>query len=117
MSDISYIKKKPPSEYSPCAGENTFKYKQSSDWFIKKGSKRFRYSSRPFGILSKAAVSLFTFGTRWGHTGLNLSAIRTPSHGEGVRVGLNLEREREREGKNEWWGKRSLIMCGVIGRD
>ena len=78
-------------EILPWTGEKTFKYKQSSDWFSKKGSKRFRYSNRPFGILSKAAVSLLIFGKRWGHTGPNLSAIRIPSQGDGVRVGLNLK--------------------------
>lgn len=77
--------------YIPWAGEKTFKYKQSSDWFCKNGSNRFRYSSRPFGIFSNAPVSFWMLGSRCGQTGLNLSAIRIPFHGDGARVGLNLK--------------------------
>lgn len=78
----------------PWAGEKTFKYKQSSDWFCKNGNNRFRYSNRPFGIFSSAPVSFWMFGNRCGHTGLNLSAIRIPFHGDGARVGLNLKWEK-----------------------
>lgn len=80
----------------PWAGEKTFKYKQSSDWFCRNGSNLFRYSNRPFGIFSNAPVSFCIFGNRCGHTGLNLSAIRTPFHGDGARVGLNLEKEKKK---------------------
>lgn len=89
--------------YIPWAGEKIFKYKQSSDWFCRNGNKRFKYSKRPFGIFSNAPVSFCMFGNRCGHTGLNLSEMRIPFHGDGARVGLNLfveKRERERE-KNE----------------
>lgn len=75
----------------PWAGEKTFKYKQSSDWFRRNGNKRFKYSNRPFGILSNAPVSFWIFGKRCGHTGLYLSAIRIPFHGDGARVGPNLK--------------------------
>lgn len=68
-----------------------FKYKQSSDWFFKNGNNRFKYSKRPFGICSKAAVSFCIFGNLWGQTGLYLSEILIPSHGAGARVGLNLK--------------------------
>lgn len=84
------------SFYLPCIGEKIFKYKQSSDWFCKKGNKRLRYSRRPLGIFSNAAVSFNIFGSRCGHTGLNLSAILMPSHGSAARVGANLERENEK---------------------
>lgn len=77
----------------PCTGAKTFKYKQSSDWFCRNGNSRFKYSSRPLGIFSKAAVSFMMFGNRCGHTGLNLSDVRMPSHGDGARVGLNLWKE------------------------
>lgn len=86
------IKKKTNLSYLPCIGEKIFKYKQSSDWFCKKGNKRLRYSSRPLGIFSNAAVSFNIFGSRCGHTGLNLSAILIPSQGSAARVGANLER-------------------------
>lgn len=87
--------------YVPCIGVKTFKYKQSSDWFCKNGNKRFRYSNRPFGIFSNAPVSFWIFGNRCGHTGLNLSDMRTPSHGDGARVGLNLQKRKRRRKKNE----------------
>lgn len=89
------IKKCHKSLCLPVAGENIFKYKQSSDWFWRNGSKRFKYSSRPFGIFSNAPVSFCMLGNRCGHTGLNLSAMRTPFHGDGARVGLNLEIEKK----------------------
>lgn len=34
-------------------------------------------------------------GRRCGQTGLNLSEVRTPSHGDGARVGLNLKNKQE----------------------
>lgn len=74
----------------PWSGEKTFRYKQSSDWFCKKGNKRFKYSKRPFGIFLSASCSFWMLGSRCGHTALNLSDLRMPSHGEGVLVGLNL---------------------------
>lgn len=89
---LAVSKKKTNLSYLPCIGEKIFKYKQSSDWFCKKGNKRLRYSSRPLGIFSNAAVSFNIFGSRCGHTGLNLSAILIPSHGSAARVGANLER-------------------------
>lgn len=52
-----------------------FKYKQSSDWFLRYGNRRRKYSKRPFGILSRAAVSLEMSGRRCGHTGENLFQI------------------------------------------
>jgi hypothetical protein len=68
------------------------------------------------GIFSSAAVSLCIFGKRCGHTGLNSSAILIPSHGDGVRVGLNLEWKKGREKQNyintinvrpnEFWNKK-----------
>lgn len=83
-------------KFLPCNGVKTFKYKQSSDCFCKKGNKRFKYSSLPFGIFSNAPVSFCIFGSRCGHTGLNLSDIRIPSHGDGARVGLNLKLRKKR---------------------
>lgn len=65
-----------------------FKYKQSSLWFLSRGSSLLRYSKRPLGIRSSAAVSFEMFGSLCGHTGPILSDTRTPSHGEGARVGL-----------------------------
>jgi len=76
--------------YLPCTGAKIFKYKQSSDWFWRKGKSLFKYSSLPFGIFSNAAESFRIFGNRCGHTGLYLSDILIPSQGDGVRVGLNL---------------------------
>ena len=89
----------------PWAGEKTFKYKQSSDWFCKNGNNRFRYSNRPFGIFSNAPVSFWMFGKRCGHTGLNLSAIRIPFHGDSARVGLNLEKKHEKRRKIKFRGR------------
>lgn len=66
-----------------------FRYRQSSDWFRRYGSRRLRYTSRPTGMRCKAAVSLDTSGKRCGQTGPGVSANRTPSHGDGVRVGPN----------------------------
>ena len=60
--------------FSPCVGAKIFRYRQSSDWFFRNGSRRFRYSRRPRGILSRAAVSFRRSGSRCGHTGLNLWA-------------------------------------------
>lgn len=100
----------------PWAGENTFKYKQSSDWFCKNGNNRFRYSNRPFGIFSKAPVSFCMFGKRCGHTGLNLSAIRIPFHGDGARVGLNLQvgkKEKTKRILNSWMN-RLLVLVNWI---
>lgn len=94
-------KKQKDSVNIPWAGEKTFKYKQSSDWFCRNGNKRFKYSSRPFGIFSNAPVSFCMFGKRCGHTGLNLSDIRTPFHGDGARVGLNLYKRKWKEEKKE----------------
>lgn len=90
---ISFFHKKVLICNVPCTGAKTFKYKQSSDWFCRNGNSRFKYSSRPLGIFSKAAVSFMMFGNRCGHTGLNLSDVRMPSHGDGARVGLNLWKE------------------------
>lgn len=84
----------------PCAGVKTFKYKQSSDWFCRNGKRRFKYSNLPFGILPRADVSFCMLGNRWGHTGLNLSDTRIPSHGDGVRVGLNLKWDEENKNGN-----------------
>jgi hypothetical protein len=67
-----------------------FKYKQSSDWFCKKGNKRFKYSNRPFGIFLSASCSLMMSGSRCGHTALNLSDFLIPSQGDGVLVGPKL---------------------------
>lgn len=48
------------------------------------------YSKRPFGIFFSASCSLITSGNLCGHTALNLSDFRMPSHGEGVLVGPKL---------------------------
>lgn len=43
---------------------------------------------------SRAALSLRMSGSFCGQAGPAASEIRIPSHGEGVRVGLNLDREQ-----------------------
>lgn len=70
-----------------CIGAKMLRYRQSSLWFPNSGMRRLRVSSRPRGIRSRAAVSLWMSGSRCGQAGPGVVDRRTPSQGMAARVG------------------------------